>query len=126
MAARLLGEWVDSFANLLRSMEPRFIPSVSSPEESGGHRPKGGGGGGLQMCRGAGLPGSEPVSSTPKHRQAPATPPYAIAESFDHNKKSLSQNGGMSELQDKWANSELSQAADNRISSKPADQPRAK
>ena len=30
------------------------------------------------------------------------------------------------ELQDKWTNSELSQAAENMISSKPADQPRAK
>ena len=75
------------FANLLRLMEPRFIPSVRGPEESGGHRPKGGGGGGLQMCRGAGLPGSEPVSSTPKHRQAPATPPYAIEEILDSKQR---------------------------------------
>ena len=36
---------------------------------------QGEGGGGLQMCRRAGLPGSDPVSSAPKHRQAPATPP---------------------------------------------------
>ena len=60
-----------------RKEESSRIFSVGSSSEHG-PRCQGGGGSGLQMCRRAGLPGSDPVSSAPKHRQAPATPPLII------------------------------------------------
>ena len=82
--------------NTFKSMEPRFVPGPSSTFR--GHDSRGGGGGGLQMCREAGLPGSDPESSTPKHRQAPATPPFGSRIKTRDVERSLSQNGMISKL----------------------------